>query len=728
MAQLIGHCVRFVLSVLLGAAWQRRRTRRESGTPRGREAGQSSVLVSVLAALAVAGTLTLAAYSRVAVLLRPTPAFFTTGAQQDPPDCTPVLDGPCPPVSDPGPCIGPEGGPAYPTPPAYPGPGPANPGGPGTPGPGAPTTGGPKFGGPGTPGPGAPGGGGGRHGGPATIGPDLPGTRCAVTRRGAPDGGCNLPIAPSNGVKCVGAGPTRPPGGSGPGGSGCAPFSVLPFDSGQGNKSPVVDNPAPEFTDPSNVARVGVGEFQQFFAGSVDVATRAFRWGEIDYEFQGVTPEATLIVGRRYVSDLNFDGVGSVGQDWVSTLYDRIFVVDSVTLRHVDWNAPYNDPSFYFPLVDAEDGIDCPICGSNPYLNIYEGNPVNGEYIEEHTGPQPGNSHYVLHERDGSQRDYDTSGRIIDKQDRYGNKITYSYDSSGHLATLVDSVGRTFVVTTNTGGRITKIEFQDPSSGAKTRLVSYTYTSGKLTQVTRANRIVGTWNSNWNYSETTRTTQAVYVYDASGFLVGMEDDAGDVTLSITYDSGAPGKVISQTAYPNPSDSTTWGTWSYSRIGNTTTVVDPRDFKTEYDVAPGTNQVIAARRFITNLGTNHESRTIPPGHAAFYLYTFDRDTTCNCGGPIKKLTQPEGGAFQFAWIVTSTSPRLTRSRSPDPVSPISCTNGRTIRKTGSPVTFLRSGMPAEARLPTLAQCHGTTIRTIRGGSKKISASHLETDAR
>jgi RHS repeat-associated protein len=408
------------------------------------------------------------------------------------------------------------------------------------------------------------------------------------------------------------------------------------------------ENPAPPFTDPANVGRVGFGEFQQFFSGSVDVATRAFRWGEVDCVIQGVTPESTLVLGRRYVSDLNFDGVGSVGQDWVSTLYDRIVVVDSVTLRHIGWNDPYNDPSFYFTLCDCEDGIDCPVCGSNPYLNYYDGNPVNGQYIEEHTGPQPNNSHYVLHERDGSQRDYDSTGKIIDRQDKFGNKISYSYDSSGRLSTVVDSVGRTFVVTSNTGGRITKIEFQDPANGAKTRLVSYSYTTGKLTQVTHADRQVGTWDASWNYSEATRSTKNIYNYDASGFLVGMQNDAGDVTLSITYDSAAPGKVLSQTLYPNPSDSTTWGTWSYTRINNMTVVVDPRDFKTEYDVAPGTNQVIAARRFITNLGTVHESRTIPPGHPAYYLYTFDRDTICNCGGPITKFTQPEGGAFQFTW--------------------------------------------------------------------------------
>jgi RHS repeat-associated protein len=595
MPQLIGRLIRLVLWTLIGFFRRRRTLAANAANAASARSGPrgSSTTSSLLAIVAVVGVLTVTAWSRVAARLAPAFAFTGTGVQQDPPDCQPCMAGPVPPQSDPGPCIGPEGGPDWP--------------------PSEPTN------------PGAPGG----PGGPATIGPDSPNAICVITEPAPPLVNVVTPgvFTDATSTESVLAGDPTPIGG------------VLAAHT----KS--ATDPTPASMDPANAARLGLGQFAQFFRGSVDAATRALRWADVDFTIPGVTPDSTLVIGRRYVSDLNYDGVGSPGQDWVSSLYDRVFVVNSTTLRHVDWTSPYNDATFYFNYVDSGTGADCPICGPAPAAKFYAGSPVNGDLIEAHGSPTT--NHYILHHRDGSWRDFDSVGRVIRRQDKHGNRITYTY-TSGKLSSVVDSVGRKFVVTTDAGGRITKIEFQDPNTLAKTRLVTYVNSSGKLTQVTHSTRTVASWDASWNYSETTRAPSTSYVYNLGGFLTEVHNDAGDLTMSLSYDGPHSGKVASQTTYPDPNDSTTWGNWQYSRSGNTTTIVDPRNYKTEYDVAAGTNQVVTIRRFIVNLGTIHPSRPLTVGQPTFYTYQLDRDTACNCGGPVKKFTLPGGGAFQLTW--------------------------------------------------------------------------------
>ncbi|MBI4640629.1 MAG: RHS repeat protein, partial [Candidatus Tectomicrobia bacterium] len=129
---------------------------------------------------------------------------------------------------------------------------------------------------------------------------------------------------------------------------------------------------------------------------------------------------------------------------------------------------------------------------------------------------------FTLREKDGTQRRFDTRGRLIALVDRNGNRLLFRYDTTGFLTSLTDASGRTVTFTKGANGKIETIT--DPAG----RVFRYGYDeAGNLGSVTDP------------LGHTTR-----YVYDAQHNLVQIIDPRGHVVQQVSYE--AQGRVAAFT--------------------------------------------------------------------------------------------------------------------------------------------------------------------------------------
>ena len=142
--------------------------------------------------------------------------------------------------------------------------------------------------------------------------------------------------------------------------------------------------------------------------------------------------------------------------------------------------------------------------------------------------------------------------RLSSVSNRDGRTITYSYNGSGQLASLVDSYGATTTFTYSSAGYVSKItdptgrtyQYGQDSSG---HLTTYTDPAGNITH---------------------------YSYDSYGNLTKIVTGAGNVT-TIAYDAGNTNRVTSITRLVHPTDMTgpTTG-YQYAPAGATCTTAGP----------------------------------------------------------------------------------------------------------------------------------------------------------
>jgi|GEM_PF-1336769 len=144
--------------------------------------------------------------------------------------------------------------------------------------------------------------------------------------------------------------------------------------------------------------------------------------------------------------------------------------------------------------------------------------------------------------------------------DRNGNTTTLEYNgpSSASVSAVVDSSGRTLSFVYNANLLLTSIR----DNGSPARVVSYSYTNGRLTQVID---VLGN-----------RTT---YTYDPSGYLATITDQRGVKTVANVYDSA--GRVVEQT---NGNGNTTRFKYD-SPSRNCTSIVDALGYTTIHIHSP-----------------------------------------------------------------------------------------------------------------------------------------------
>ncbi|MFP5370380.1 MAG: hypothetical protein ACLGI3_06490, partial [Actinomycetes bacterium] len=144
------------------------------------------------------------------------------------------------------------------------------------------------------------------------------------------------------------------------------------------------------------------------------------------------------------------------------------------------------------------------------------------------------------------QRHFDASGRLVDTQDRNGNKVTFSYTAEGALSAITTDVGpadarKLEVTTAGTGvGRITKLTQRatDASGAAISRAVSFTYdTSNRLTGMTDLlGRTTGFAYGTNNVLKTVTAPGGAatsFTYDSNFRLVSVAQPTADGSTALT---------------------------------------------------------------------------------------------------------------------------------------------------------------------------------------------------
>jgi RHS repeat-associated protein len=179
------------------------------------------------------------------------------------------------------------------------------------------------------------------------------------------------------------------------------------------------------------------------------------------------------------------------------------------------------------------------------------------------------NSTYVLTYKDQTKDVFDSTGRLLRQLDRNGYQTTLTYDASGRLDHVTDEAGRQLSYTYDAAGRIATIT--DPLG----RHVSYDYDArGDLTAATDAA------GETWHYG-----------YDAQHRMTSTRDPRGHETVT---DFDTEGRVSAQT---DPRD----GEHHFAYTTSSTTVTDPRGFKSRYEIVGG-----LTHRVVRGVGTAQES--------------------------------------------------------------------------------------------------------------------------
>ncbi|WP_089725806.1 RHS repeat-associated core domain-containing protein [Candidatus Thiosymbion oneisti] len=116
--------------------------------------------------------------------------------------------------------------------------------------------------------------------------------------------------------------------------------------------------------------------------------------------------------------------------------------------------------------------------------------------------------------RYGDVEKFDVNGRIIERRDRYGNTLHFTYDGTGFLTSVTDDAGRTLSFAKGANGKVASVT--DPLG----RTYSYSYDeNGDLVAVT--DPIGGVM---------------AYGYNADGDLLTVVDPRGNTVVTNTYDN------------------------------------------------------------------------------------------------------------------------------------------------------------------------------------------------
>lgn len=375
--------------------------------------------------------------------------------------------------------------------------------------------------------------------------------------------------------------------------------------------------------------------------GSVETYTGSFIWTEQDAGYRGTLSENGLIFARRYHSRLEFDGVGSTGVRWVSSITERIHEEISEgqrALRHFDWTHPFNDPDLYY-LEDV------------PGSGVFVAPPIVGGSITVDEAGGVVNS-YTLTQKTGDVHVFDGEGRIAQRRDPFGNTVDFVYSDEadpvepgltamaapapgGPTITITDTRGAVYTVTLDSAGYITSIT--DPMG----YVVSYSYTavgSNKyLTTVTFPARQV--YESDGSIP--TRTTKRTYTYGTGGRLEEIRDDANRLVLQNAYDPVDLHRVVTQTDGRGGVHSFTW-----NGTGDQLDVIDPRGFKRRY-YHNIDGQVVEVRLFVANFAGGPARSTDTSLHHRWQLV---RQGLGGCGdcGPIRRIIEPDGGEVEIVY--------------------------------------------------------------------------------
>jgi len=293
-------------------------------------------------------------------------------------------------------------------------------------------------------------------------------------------------------------------------------------------------------------------------------------------------------------------------------------------------------------IFDGPSGYEIPLSPNGS--NIYTSPAAFDAILCKSTacGTLPTGVTYRLTENHSQDKyDFDSNGVLVDRQDRNANQISYSY-SSGKLSQVTDTHGRATTIT-YTGGLISRIT---DSSG---RYVQYGYTNGDLTSYTDA---AGKTTS-YDYSGATGDGDDV---------TKITDPKGNQTI-ITYDGTSASRVASIKRVTNTGTGAGY-TWSYSYQSPSspcgtgdygkTVVTDPNSHTTTYcydkqgkvTQAKDANGNATTAQYNATTGDS-TSQTSPLGHASTATFDTTADSNQNTTHNLTQATAPAAGTTNGA---------------------------------------------------------------------------------
>ena len=227
--------------------------------------------------------------------------------------------------------------------------------------------------------------------------------------------------------------------------------------------------------------QISVGEPINVTNGNMYLSHSDYQLPSVGY---GITTTRTYNSGSQLI--------GLFGRGW-STAYDTsVVALDSNMLRlnRGDGRA------VYFGRPSGSAGAFTPVIGN-----------FHAQLSQSGGG-------YTLVLRDGSVKQFNSSGKLLSLTDRNGNTTTLTYGGNGFLSSVTDPFGRVLTFSTNATGWVTSI------SDTMGTVATYTYGgSSQLLSVTYAD------NSAFNFS-----------YDGSLRLTAVTDALGNVVEAHSYDS------------------------------------------------------------------------------------------------------------------------------------------------------------------------------------------------
>jgi len=244
------------------------------------------------------------------------------------------------------------------------------------------------------------------------------------------------------------------------------------------------------------------------------------------------------------------------------------------------------------------------------------------------------NDSYILTYKDQTKDVFDATGRLLRQIDRNAYATSLTYDAQGRIDHVSDEAGRQLTYSYDTSGRISQIT--DPLG----RDVAYAYDAhGDLVTVTD---VAG---------ETHR-----YGYDDQHRIVSMRDPRDNETTN-TYD--AEGRVTKQVDACN-------GVTRFAYADASTTVTNPRGFKTRYELLGGlTSKVVrgvgtaqqSTVAMVHDASGNVTQRTDPDDQITTVDYDGDGNAT-QITDPLDRVTTMTYSADNDLRTITDPSSTTT----------------------------------------------------------------------
>jgi YD repeat-containing protein len=222
---------------------------------------------------------------------------------------------------------------------------------------------------------------------------------------------------------------------------------------------------------------------------------------------------------------------------------------------------------------------------------------------------------------------YDSTGKIISATDTGGNQVTYSY-TSGKLTQVMDASGEHTDLTWS-GNNITQITTY-LSGGATLTRVRYTYdASNRLSTVTTDLSPTDNSISDGN------TVVTTYTYDSTSTRVASISQTGGAYLAITYDGSNRVASFTQTTSSGVSRVTSF---SYDTVNRVTTVT------TNLTDSSGTTQLATLLKYDTNNDLTEIDLPAAQSGATAQVITYTYDSA----GDVLTATDASGHAVTYTW--------------------------------------------------------------------------------